>query len=94
MDLADQPRGYGFGFGLGHAVGDREGSGERAAAGGGIDPDGGAIEHGGDEAGMFGREGILLRPITRDYIKSLRGRLKGKGVMKAMMEDRKRERNL
>ncbi|MBN8247618.1 MAG: AbrB/MazE/SpoVT family DNA-binding domain-containing protein [Verrucomicrobia bacterium] len=39
-------------------------------------------------------DGILLRPITRDYIKSLRGRLKGKGVMKAMMDDRKRERNL
>jgi AbrB family looped-hinge helix DNA binding protein len=39
-------------------------------------------------------EGILLKPITRAYIKSLRGSLKGSGVMKAMMEDRKRERDL
>lgn len=39
-------------------------------------------------------EGILLRPITRAYIKSLRGSLKGRGVMKAMMADRKQERNL
>ena len=39
-------------------------------------------------------EGILLRPITRTYIKSLRGSLKGHGVMKAMMSDRKRERAL
>ncbi len=37
-------------------------------------------------------DGILLKPITRSYIKSLRGSLKGKGVLKAMMEDRKRER--
>lgn len=39
-------------------------------------------------------EGILLKPITRAYIKGLRGSLKGKGVMKAMMEDRKHEREL
>jgi len=39
-------------------------------------------------------EGILLRPITRAYIKSLRGSLKGSGVMKAMMADRKKEREL
>ena len=39
-------------------------------------------------------EGILLKPITRSYIRSLRGSLKGTGVMKAMMEDRKREREL
>ena len=39
-------------------------------------------------------EGILLRPITRSYIKSLRGSLKGSGVMKAMMADRKKEREL
>jgi len=37
-------------------------------------------------------EGILLRPITRDYIKSLRGSLKGKGVMNGLAADRKRER--
>jgi len=39
-------------------------------------------------------EGILLRPITRAYIRSLRGSLKGHGVMKAMMADRKAEKNL
>jgi AbrB family looped-hinge helix DNA binding protein len=39
-------------------------------------------------------DGILLRPITRSYIRSLRGSLKGCGVMKAMMADRKKEREL
>ena len=39
-------------------------------------------------------EGILLRPITRSYIKSLRGSLKGRGVLKAMMADRQKERDL
>jgi AbrB family looped-hinge helix DNA binding protein len=39
-------------------------------------------------------DGILLRPITSTYIKSLRGSLKGKGVMKSMMADRKHERAL
>jgi AbrB family looped-hinge helix DNA binding protein len=39
-------------------------------------------------------EGILLRPITRSYIRSLRGSLKGSGVMKAMMADRRKERDL
>ncbi len=38
-------------------------------------------------------DGILLRPITRSYIKSLRGTLKGRGVMKAMMADREKERD-
>ncbi len=39
-------------------------------------------------------EGILLKPITARFIRSLRGSLKGKGVLKAMMEDRKAEREL
>ena len=39
-------------------------------------------------------DGILLRPITRAYIRSLRGSLKGRGVMSALMADRKREREL
>ena len=39
-------------------------------------------------------EGILLKPITSKFIKSLRGSLKGKGLMKAMMEDRRVEREL
>ena len=39
-------------------------------------------------------EGILIKPVTGKYVRSLRGALKGKGVMKAMMEDRKTERQL
>ena len=39
-------------------------------------------------------EGILIKPVTTKFIRSLRGSLKGKGVMKAMMEDRKAERGL
>ena len=39
-------------------------------------------------------QGILIQPLTAKHIRSLRGSLKGKGVMKAMMEDRKREREL
>lgn len=52
------------------------------------------IEEGTKASVMATDEGILLKPITRAYIKSLRGSLKGKGVMKALMEDRKREREL
>ena len=37
-------------------------------------------------------EGSLIKPVTGKFIRSLRGSLKGKGVMKAMMEDRKAER--
>ena len=39
-------------------------------------------------------EGILLEPVTTKFIRGLRGSLKGKGVMKAMMDDRKAEREL
>ena len=39
-------------------------------------------------------EGILIKPVTTKFIRSLRGSLQGKGVMKALMEDRKREREL
>jgi AbrB family looped-hinge helix DNA binding protein len=39
-------------------------------------------------------EGILIKPVTTKFIRSLRGSLKGTGVMKAMMEDRKAEREL
>lgn len=39
-------------------------------------------------------QGILIRPVTRAYIRSLRGSLKGRGVLRAMMKDRKREREL
>jgi AbrB family looped-hinge helix DNA binding protein len=39
-------------------------------------------------------QGILIKPVTRAYIRSLRGSLKGRGVMKALREDRKREQEL
>ena len=39
-------------------------------------------------------DGILIKPVTTNFIRSLRGSLKGKGVMKAMMDDRKAEREL
>lgn len=37
---------------------------------------------------------IILKPITRDYVQSVRGKLKGKGLLKALMADRKKEREL
>jgi AbrB family looped-hinge helix DNA binding protein len=52
------------------------------------------IEDGTKASVIVTPEGILLRPITRTYIKSLRGSLKGRGVMKSMMTDRKHERAL
>ena len=35
---------------------------------------------------------IILTPITREYIHSLRGRYKGKGLMKALSTDKECER--
>jgi AbrB family looped-hinge helix DNA binding protein len=37
---------------------------------------------------------IILTPVTREYVNSLRGKYKGKGLMKALMADKKREREL
>jgi AbrB family looped-hinge helix DNA binding protein len=37
---------------------------------------------------------IILTPVTREYIHSLRGKYKGRGLMKALMADKKREREL
>jgi len=37
---------------------------------------------------------IVLKPITPKYLKTLRGSLKGTGVLKSLMDDRKREREL
>jgi len=37
---------------------------------------------------------IILTPITREYIRSLRGKYKGLGLLKTLMEDKKREREL
>ena len=39
-------------------------------------------------------DGILLKPITRAYIRSLRGSLKGTKAMETFMAERKREREL
>lgn len=37
---------------------------------------------------------ILLRPVTREYIHSLRGKYKGKGLMRALMAEKKMEQEL
>jgi len=37
---------------------------------------------------------IILRPITREYVREMRGRLRGKGLMKALMAEKKKEREL
>jgi len=35
---------------------------------------------------------VILTPITREYIHNLRGKYKDKGLMKALMADKERER--
>ena len=37
---------------------------------------------------------IILTPITRDYVHSLRGKFKGKGLLKALMAEKKKEQKL
>lgn len=37
---------------------------------------------------------IILRPITREYVHSLRGRLRGRGLLKALMAEKRREREI
>ena len=37
---------------------------------------------------------IILQPVTREYIHKVRGMLKGSGALKALMADRKREKEL
>ena len=39
-------------------------------------------------------DAIVLKPITPRHIKNLRGSLKGSGVLKSLMDDRKHEREL
>ena len=36
---------------------------------------------------------IILRPITREYIHGVRGTFKGKGLLKALIAEKKRERD-
>lgn len=45
-----------------------------------------------DEDEKNGR--LILTPITRAYVHSLRGRFKGKGLLKALMDEKQRERDL
>ncbi len=35
---------------------------------------------------------IVLRPLTRQYLKNLRGSLKGSGALKVLMEERKKDK--
>jgi hypothetical protein len=37
---------------------------------------------------------IILTPITREYVHSLRGKYRGKGLLKSLMAEKKREREL
>jgi len=37
-------------------------------------------------------ERIILRPITPEYVRSLRGSLKGKGALQALVEERLAEK--
>ena len=37
---------------------------------------------------------IILKPITREYIHALRGKYRGKGLLKALMAEKRREREL
>jgi AbrB family looped-hinge helix DNA binding protein len=39
-------------------------------------------------------DSIVLKPITPKHIRNLRGSLKGTGALKALIDDRKREREL
>ena len=40
------------------------------------------------------KQHIILTPITREYVHSLRGKYKGKGLLKTLMAEKKREREL
>jgi AbrB family looped-hinge helix DNA binding protein len=37
---------------------------------------------------------IILTPVTREYVHSLRGKYKGRGLMKALMAEKIREKEL
>ncbi len=37
---------------------------------------------------------IILTPVTREFVRSLRGKYKGEGLMKAVMTEKKWEREL
>lgn len=37
---------------------------------------------------------IILTPVTREYIQSLHGKYKGKGLLKALAVEKKRSKNI
>jgi len=37
---------------------------------------------------------LILTPVTREYVHSLRGKYKGRGLMKALMAEKNREKEL
>lgn len=37
---------------------------------------------------------IILTPITREYIQGLRGKYKGRGLLKSLMAEKQREKEL
>lgn len=37
-------------------------------------------------------EAILLKPVTEQYLRSLQGSLKGRGVLKTLMDERHKDR--
>lgn len=37
---------------------------------------------------------IILTPVTREYVHSLRGKYRGRGLMRALLVEKKREREL
>ena len=41
-----------------------------------------------------GTRQIILTPITRESVHNLRGKFKGKGLLRALMAEKKREREL
>jgi AbrB family looped-hinge helix DNA binding protein len=41
-----------------------------------------------------GTKQIILTPVTREYVRSLRGKYKGKGLMKALTTEKKHGRKL
>lgn len=41
---------------------------------------------------MDENERIVLQPITREYIHSLRGKFRGKGLLKALAAEKKQEK--
>ena len=39
------------------------------------------------------RKRLILTPITREYVHSLRGKYKGKGLLKALLADKQQEKD-